>query len=207
MEWNVQKGQSLLWCVMNIVVHRMDYIWIPSTETTYNGSTLKRSTQKLHTVRLRPSEPWFILTLAQGRKFSGSEFTQRISSTAYGFIQYRKYNTEPLTTQPCYSRSLPLWNKSIDWVSVNSVGVWQHRACLWCLNSYPIEMNLGRMVPEINSNNPSNWSFPSRGDAGARLLKFSNRFTAYIIQPIELKLGKMILDISLYHLVEPDCGA
>ena len=38
----------------------------------------------------------------------------------------------------------------------------------------------------------------------ARLLKSSNRFTAYIFYPIELKLGRMILDVRPNHRSKPD---
>ena len=39
---------------------------------------------------------------------------------------------------------------------------------------------------------------------GARLLKSLNRFTAYTIHPIELKLGRMILHINLLNHYEQD---
>ena len=39
---------------------------------------------------------------------------------------------------------------------------------------------------------------------GARLSKFSNRFTAYNFVPIELKLGRMIPDISPFNGAKPD---
>ena len=39
---------------------------------------------------------------------------------------------------------------------------------------------------------------------GARFLKFSNRFTAYSFYSIELKLGRMILDISPHNRLESD---
>ena len=39
---------------------------------------------------------------------------------------------------------------------------------------------------------------------GAHLLKFSNWFTAYSFYPIELKLGRMVLDISLHNCYEQD---
>ena len=37
-----------------------------------------------------------------------------------------------------------------------------------------------------------------------RLLKSSNRFTAYSIHPIELKLGRMTLDLSPHNLAESE---
>ena len=40
----------------------------------------------------------------------------------------------------------------------------------------------------------------------ARLLKSSNRFTAYSSYPIELKLGRMILDISPLDRLASDCS-
>ena len=43
-----------------------------------------------------------------------------------------------------------------------------------------------------------------RGDVEACLLKFSNRFTAYSIDPTELKLGILILDINLHNRYEQD---
>ena len=38
----------------------------------------------------------------------------------------------------------------------------------------------------------------------ARLLKFSNRFTSYNSYAIELKLGRMILDMDLLNCYEQD---
>ena len=38
----------------------------------------------------------------------------------------------------------------------------------------------------------------------ARLLKSSNQFTAYNFYPIEVKFGRMILDISSLDFSEPD---
>ena len=46
--------------------------------------------------------------------------------------------------------------------------------------------------------------FSPGGAVGARLLKLSNRFTAYSIYPIELKLGMKILDINLHNRYEQD---
>ena len=67
-----------------VVVHRMDpLLWIRST-----GWTSQRYPQNLHTtVIFRLAEPRFIRTFAEGRQFSGSEFSQRISNTVYGYIQ------------------------------------------------------------------------------------------------------------------------
>ena len=48
------------------------------------------------------------------------------------------------------------------------------------------------------------FDFLRRSAVGARLLKFSNRFTAYSTYPIELNLGRMILDISLHNRYEQD---
>ena len=39
---------------------------------------------------------------------------------------------------------------------------------------------------------------------GARPFKSSSRFTAYISYPLELKLGRMIQDISLHNRSEQD---
>ena len=46
--------------------------------------------------------------------------------------------------------------------------------------------------------------FPTGSAVNERLLKYSNRFTAYSIHPIELKRSRMILDISPHNLTEPD---
>ena len=51
----------------------------------------------------------------------------------------------------------------------------------------------------LSHHSESNFSSSPRGAVGARLLKFSNRFTAYSIDPIELKLGMIILDINLHN--------
>ena len=48
--------------------------------------------------------------------------------------------------------------------------------------------------------------FPPRGAVGARLLKLSNRFTVYSSDPIELKLGRMILDINPLDRFASDCS-
>ena len=58
------------------------------------------------------------------------------------------------------------------------------------------------MSPPNRSKSNSPISF--RGAVGARLLKYSNRFTAYSIDPIELKLGIIILDINLHNRYEQD---
>ena len=42
------------------------------------------------------------------------------------------------------------------------------------------------------------------GDVGARLSKFSNRYTFYNIYPIELKLDMIILVIDLHNRYEQD---
>ena len=46
--------------------------------------------------------------------------------------------------------------------------------------------------------------FPPRGAVGVRLFKSSNQFTAYNFYPIELKFGRMILDISPLDRSVPD---
>ena len=43
-----------------------------------------------------------------------------------------------------------------------------------------------------------------QGAVRARLLKHSNRFTAYSIDPIELKLGMISLDINPHNRYEQD---
>ena len=40
---------------------------------------------------------------------------------------------------------------------------------------------------------------------GLRLLKYLNRFIAYSFYPIALKIGRMVLDISLPNRYEQDC--
>ena len=60
------------------------------------------------------------------------------------------------------------------------------------------------MILNLSSHNIAKLeSFLSRICCGARLLKFSSRFTAYSIHPIELKLGSMIADISPHNLAPP----
>ena len=63
-------------------------------------------------------------------------------------------------------------------------------------SSYPFELKLGRMIPDIISHNRSELDFRSEGAVKARLLIYVNRFTTYSINQIELNLGRMILDIS-----------
>ena len=58
------------------------------------------------------------------------------------------------------------------------------------------------MCPPSRSESNSLISF--RGAVGARLLKFSNRFTAYSSDPIDLKFGMVILDINLHNRYEQD---
>ena len=48
--------------------------------------------------------------------------------------------------------------------------------------------------------------FLSKGRCGARLLQFTNRFTACSSYPIELKLGRMVLDISPLDRSASDCS-
>ena len=42
------------------------------------------------------------------------------------------------------------------------------------------------------------------GAVGARFLKFAHRFAAYTIHLVELKLGRMVLDINLHNRYEQD---
>ena len=48
------------------------------------------------------------------------------------------------------------------------------------------------------------FDFFTGGVVRAHLLRSSNRFTAYSFYAIELKLGRMILDISLHNRLESD---
>ena len=54
------------------------------------------------------------------------------------------------------------------------------------------------MIQDISPNysSASDFFIFARGAVGARLLKSSNRFTAYSSDPIELKLGRMILHMN-----------
>ena len=74
-------------------------------------------------------------------------------------------------------------------------------------SSYQIELTLDRMILDSLHNR---WKsdfgifFQGSSAVGARLLKSSNQFTAYIFHLIELKLGRMMLDISPHNRFEPD---
>ena len=48
------------------------------------------------------------------------------------------------------------------------------------------------------------FDFIPRGAVGARLLQFTNRFTAYSTDAIEMKLDRMILGISPHNRSESD---
>ena len=56
----------------------------------------------------------------------------------------------------------------------------------------------GRMILDISPHNRSASEFPilSGGAVGVRLSNYSNQFTANNFYPIQLKLGRMIQDIS-----------
>ena len=60
--------------------------------------------------------------------------------------------------------------------------------------SYEIELKLCRLIILVISSHDSASDFRFPPHYGARLLKSSNRFTAYNFYPIELKFGKMILE-------------
>ena len=67
--------------------------------------------------------------------------------------------------------------------------------------SYPIELKLGRMLPDYHSRSELDFSISfQKGAVRARLLKYLSRFIAYNIHPIELKLGRIILNISPHNL-------
>ena len=62
------------------------------------------------------------------------------------------------------------------------------------------------MILDISPHNrsESDFSIFLEGALRARPLKFSNRFTACSIDPIQLKLGMIILDINLHNRYEQD---
>ena len=62
------------------------------------------------------------------------------------------------------------------------------------------------MIKAINPHNRlgPDFPFPPGGAVGARLLKSSNRFPVYSFYPIELKLGRMILDVGLHNQYEQE---
>ena len=71
-------------------------------------------------------------------------------------------------------------------------------------SSYPIELELGRIILVISTHNRPKQDFCFQGRCGARLLEYSNRFTAYSSYPIELKRGRMILEIIPHNHSESD---
>ena len=63
------------------------------------------------------------------------------------------------------------------------------------------------MIPDITPHNGSELDFSiffQGALLGGHLLKFLNLVTAYNSHPIELKLGRMILDISSHNRSESD---
>ena len=69
-------------------------------------------------------------------------------------------------------------------------------------------LKLGRMVPDISPLDRSalDCSISPGGAVGARLLKSSNRFTAYSSYQIELNLSRMVLEVSRLDRSASDCS-
>ena len=75
------------------------------------------------------------------------------------------------------------------------------------LITWPNKLELRRMILDIGADSRAVLDFFDFLPGGAvlsRLLKSPNRFRAYTSHAIELKLGRVILDISPYNRSEPD---
>ena len=104
------------------------------------------------------------------------------------------------------SMILDISPRNVDISPHNSVGarLLQSLNRFTACRSYAFELKLCWMIRDISPHDSSASDFSNHTSVRceARLLKFSYRLTSYSIDPIELELGMIILDINQHKLYE-----